>query len=199
LDSTKVPAFNALGKAQYMDAIDVEKPVAAEMKVPEPEVRFSLEEYTHYCEMFDRLLTELKSEDWVVVKEMRPESLKGSAAQHTNTKVYMDEFDRHEIREMRARFSTPGWPCTYENVQVGEESLEYNDVLTDSYSPEGFLKSLSEADRRDLLLRAQNKGDLRAIQKVILFEEERVLSLDETLTRVLSFYGRFVPFRQTKL
>jgi len=34
------------------------------------------------------------------------------------------------------------------------------------------------------------------IQEIILAEEGRLTTLDETLRRVLAFYGRFVPFRE---
>jgi len=39
-----------------------------------------------------------------------------------------------------------------------------------------------------------NLRNLKAIQRVILFEEERESSLDEVIHRVLSFYRRFVPY-----
>jgi len=37
--------------------------------------------------------------------------------------------------------------------------------------------------------------DLFTLQNVILTQEDRVLSVDEVLTRVLEFYRRFVPYR----
>jgi hypothetical protein len=191
--SANVRTLCAWGKAQYMDAIDVENRIAVEIDAPEPEVSFSLEEFDHYCELFDRLLM-IEFEDWVRVEPVHHESLMGSAAHHSNIDGYLNEFDRQEIGEMRARFGTSDWPCTDEKFKVGEESPKYKDILADRHPPEESLESLSDADRRDLLLRAQNTGDLRTIQRIFLYEEGRVLSLDETLTRVLSFYRRFLPF-----
>ena len=50
-------------------------------------------------------------------------------------------------------------------------------------------------DLRDIRLRQQNLEDIRRLQKVMLIEEDRVLSRDEVLARLLTFYARFVPFR----
>ncbi|MCW3978422.1 MAG: hypothetical protein NWF12_01615 [Candidatus Bathyarchaeota archaeon] len=44
-------------------------------------------------------------------------------------------------------------------------------------------------------MRQQNLDDLRRLQKVMLIEENMVLSQDEVLARLLTFYARFVPFR----
>jgi len=52
-----------------------------------------------------------------------------------------------------------------------------------------------ESLRRELALRRQNAEDLRSIQKVISLEEEKELTLEEVLARVLSFYSRFVPYK----
>jgi hypothetical protein len=54
---------------------------------------------------------------------------------------------------------------------------------------------LRATDERDLRLRWENMQDLKTLQKIILEEEDRVLSLDEVLSRVLSFYRRFVQYR----
>jgi hypothetical protein len=51
---------------------------------------------------------------------------------------------------------------------------------------------------RNKFLTMQNTRDLLDIQKIILLEEGREFNLDETLARVLSFYGQFVPFRRNK-
>lgn len=59
-----------------------------------------------------------------------------------------------------------------------------------------FLDPVSAADRRQLRLRRQNIRDLRTLQKVIMLEEKRVLSMDEVLARVLAFYGKIVPFKE---
>ena len=40
----------------------------------------------------------------------------------------------------------------------------------------------------------ENLRKLESIQDVINVEEGDAVSLDETLSRVLSFYGRFVPY-----
>ena len=54
---------------------------------------------------------------------------------------------------------------------------------------------LKAPDERDLFLRWENMQDLKTLQKIILEEEDLVLSLDEVLSRVLSFYRRFVQYR----
>jgi len=59
-----------------------------------------------------------------------------------------------------------------------------------------FLDPVSAADRRQLRLRRQNIRDLRTLQKVIMLEEKRVLSMDEVLARVLAFYGKIAPFKE---
>ena len=43
-------------------------------------------------------------------------------------------------------------------------------------------------------LSAQNLENMKAIQKIILFEEGQALTLDEVLVRILLFYRRFVPY-----
>ena len=40
----------------------------------------------------------------------------------------------------------------------------------------------------------KNLQTLKTLQKVILYEEARVQSLDEVLTRVLEWYNRYVQF-----
>lgn len=59
-----------------------------------------------------------------------------------------------------------------------------------------ILDPVSDADRRQLRLRRQNIRDLRTLQKVIMLEEKRTLSMDEVLARALAFYGKFVPFKE---
>ena len=59
------------------------------------------------------------------------------------------------------------------------------------------LPVLNDSDIRDICLRQENRRDLEAIQRIIMIEEDRVMSLDEVLSRVLGFYGRFVPFKET--
>jgi hypothetical protein len=53
----------------------------------------------------------------------------------------------------------------------------------------------SFSDLMDIRLRQENNEALEAIQRIILIEEDKVMSLDEVLARVLGFYGRFVPFK----
>ena len=50
------------------------------------------------------------------------------------------------------------------------------------------------ADLRDIRLRKQNKQIIKAIQEIILAEDDRVMSRDEVLSRILEFYGQYVPF-----
>jgi len=56
-------------------------------------------------------------------------------------------------------------------------------------------EKIRASDLRDIRLRQQNLDDLRRLQKVMLIEENMVLSQDEVLARLLTFYARFVPFR----
>lgn len=163
----------------------------------EPEVDFSLEEFDHYCELFEKLLMELENENWTVAEEIRCEPAMGSASKHSNLEDYLDEFDWHEISGMRTLFGITDWLDADTSVEVNEDPFRYSEVLVDEAHPEEPLDLFSEEDRRDLLLRERNTRDLRSIQKIILEEEELELSLDETLARVLSFYGQFVPFGRT--
>ena len=52
-----------------------------------------------------------------------------------------------------------------------------------------------EAALRGLKLRLDNLGELEALRRVINEEEEKTLSVDEVLARVIEFYGRFVPYK----
>ena len=36
---------------------------------------------------------------------------------------------------------------------------------------------------------------IKVIQEIILAEEAKVMSRDEVLSRILAFYGRYVPFK----
>ena len=56
-------------------------------------------------------------------------------------------------------------------------------------------EKIRASDLRDIRLRQQNLDDLMKLQKVMLLEENRVLSYDEVLTRIITFYSRFVPFK----
>ncbi len=167
------------------------------LKWVEPEVDFSLEEFDHYCELFEKLLMELENENWTVAEEIRCEPAMISASQHSNLDNYLDEFDWHEIRGMRTLFGINDWLNDDTSVEVNEDPFRHSEVLLDEALTEEPLDLFSEADQRDLLLRERNKRDLRSIQKIIMEEEELELSLDETLARVLSFYGQFVPFFRT--
>lgn len=55
--------------------------------------------------------------------------------------------------------------------------------------------ALRPADLRDIRLRKQNAQIIKAIQEIILAEEAKVMSRDEVLSRILAFYGRYVPFK----
>lgn len=71
------------------------------------------------------------------------------------------------------------------------------EVLKEECGPfQEILDPVSDADRRQLRLRRQNIQDLRTLQKVIMLEEKRTLSMDEVLARALAFYGKFVPFKE---
>lgn len=43
-------------------------------------------------------------------------------------------------------------------------------------------------------LSAENAENLKSIQKIILYEEGKELTLDEVITRILQFYQNFLPF-----
>jgi len=53
---------------------------------------------------------------------------------------------------------------------------------------------LRPADLRDLTLRHRNTQAIKAIQSIIMKEDDTIMSRDEVLARVLDFYGRYVPF-----
>lgn len=55
--------------------------------------------------------------------------------------------------------------------------------------PPSRLIEMAEIDIAD-----ENLRDLKAIQRVVLFEDELEASLDEILARVLGFYRKFVPY-----
>jgi hypothetical protein len=62
--------------------------------------------------------------------------------------------------------------------------------------PRDIVDAQPPAIQRDLSLRQRNLSDLQSLQEVILLEEDRALSTEEVLSRVLSFYRRFVPYPQ---
>jgi len=53
---------------------------------------------------------------------------------------------------------------------------------------------IKEKDWSDLKLRMKNMNDLRTLQEIMRNEEDKIYSLDEVLSRILSFYGKFVPY-----
>lgn len=57
---------------------------------------------------------------------------------------------------------------------------------------------LSSSDLRDLNLRRQNVQAIKAIQSIIMTEDDTVMSQDEVLSRILDFYSRYVPFKAYK-
>jgi hypothetical protein len=54
---------------------------------------------------------------------------------------------------------------------------------------------LRSSDLRDLKLRRQNLQAIKAIQSIIMEEDDAVKSQDEVLSRILDFYSRYVPFK----
>ncbi|UCD44262.1 MAG: hypothetical protein JSV27_08995 [Candidatus Bathyarchaeota archaeon] len=60
---------------------------------------------------------------------------------------------------------------------------------------EEYFEQLPQSILRDLKIRKQNMEDLKALQRIILVEEDRQCSVDEILARVLSLYRKFVPYR----
>ena len=57
------------------------------------------------------------------------------------------------------------------------------------------LDSLNEEEFRLLKTMEQNIQDLKRIQFIYLMEEDKNLSLDEVLARILSFYRKHVPYK----
>ena len=73
---------------------------------------------------------------------------------------------------------------TFENKFVSEMDLQ-------SIS----LEDLNEEEIRLLKTMEQNMRDLQRIQHIYLMEEDRNLTLDEVLARVLSFYRKYIPYK----
>ena len=82
-----------------------------------------------------------------------------------------------------------------EAFTVKECAPAYETLIEEIEVPEEFRDLITESHRRELALRRQNAEDLKSIQKVFSLEEEKELTLDEVLARVLSFYRRFVPYK----
>lgn len=57
------------------------------------------------------------------------------------------------------------------------------------------IATLTKAHLNELELRERNQRDLEALQEVISLEEGEYLGTEEIVSRVLSFYNRFVPFK----
>ena len=70
----------------------------------------------------------------------------------------------------------------------GPSSAEYNVF-------EEVIKSRSHLQETHLTPSRENIESLKAIQKIILYYENRALSLDEVLTRVLDTYNETVPYK----
>ena len=73
---------------------------------------------------------------------------------------------------------------TLENKFIGEMDIQ-------SIS----LDSLNEEEFRLLKTMEQNIQDLKRIQFIYLMEEDKNLTLDEVLARVLSFYRKHIPYK----
>lgn len=59
--------------------------ISVEIRLDEPEIDFSMEEFDYYCALFDRMLEEIERNEL---------DLKG----------YLDVFDHYEIQRMRELF-----------------------------------------------------------------------------------------------
>ncbi len=70
----------------------------------------------------------------------------------------------------------------------GPSSTEYNVF-------EEIIKSRSHLHMTDLTPSRENIESLKAVQKIILYYENKALSLDEVLTRVLESYNETVPYK----
>lgn len=74
--------------------------------------------------------------------------------------------------------------------------IPYTDYLSEEITiTEEHFEQLPQSILRDLKIRKQNMEDLKALQRIILVEEDRQCSVDEILARVLSLYRKFVPYR----
>jgi len=60
---------------------------------------------------------------------------------------------------------------------------------------EEVIKSRSHSQETHLTPGRENIESLNAIQKIILYYENKALSLDEVLTRVLETYNETVPYK----
>ena len=61
-------------------------------------------------------------------------------------------------------------------------------ILEEPHAPTAQV--LRSSDLRDLNLRRQNVQAIKAIQSIIMQEDDTVMSRDEVLSRILDFYGR---------
>jgi endonuclease III len=75
-----------------------------------------------------------------------------------------------------------------ETSMEGSSSTEYN-VL------EEVVRSRSHRQETNLTPSRENTDSLKAIQKIILYYENKALSLDEVLKRVLETYNETVPYK----
>ena len=64
------------------------------------------------------------------------------------------------------------------------------------FPPKSLLEFMLATDRRLTVLRQQTIQDLETLQEIIRLEEDQALSLDETLAQVLTFYLRFIPYKE---
>jgi len=73
---------------------------------------------------------------------------------------------------------------TFENKFISEMDLQ--SISLDSLNEEeiGLLKTME-----------QNIQDLKRIQYIYLMEEDKNLTLDEVLARVLIFYRKYIPYK----
>lgn len=121
---------------------------------------------------------------------------KGFEKSELNLEDYLDEFDYAEIIQMMERFELLCAKYKGRCGGIDVETLDSKIFMAETFPPKNILDLMSAEDRRDIMLRQQNIQDLKTLQKIILIEEERVLSLDMILTRVLAFYRRFVPYEE---
>jgi hypothetical protein len=67
-------------------------------------------------------------------------------------------------------------------------------LYCDEYSVEGGQSYYDSVAIRELQLRVENLKRLETLRTLINEEEDKMLSVDDVLARVLNFYGKFVPF-----
>jgi hypothetical protein len=88
-----------------MDAGKTMQTTSTEIMLDEPETRVSLTEFDYYCTLFEEMLDEMERNERVVSELLKAVVFsKGSDEQEMDLDDCLDEFDLHEIGQMRERY-----------------------------------------------------------------------------------------------